>query len=238
MPRAMLREAGLDPDRDLDTRLVGSHRDVAEAVIAGEVDAGAMHENWLAPPTLERGHEYARIRVVARSREIPRGPVVVRSTLDPELRRRFLAAMLSIHEADPEAARILLSDGRGWRRTPTGFRYRSHSGPIRNVMLKTTAKKSTIMASLVPTSGSPLPAGAPPCAPLPPVPTRLSSYTEQPAASRSAPSPRNSLPRCCTRPAYQDPPPDRRPQRPRGSYPRLGPSHRSTSASVIPFRAA
>lgn len=111
MPRAMLREAGLDPDRDLDSRLMGSHRDVVEAVIAGEVDAGAMHENWLVPPTLERGHEYARIRVLARSREIPRGPVVVRSTLDPELRRRFLAAMLSIHEVDPEAARILLSDG-------------------------------------------------------------------------------------------------------------------------------
>lgn len=111
VPRAMLREAGLDPDRDLAIRLFGEHRAVAEAVIAGEVAAGAFHAGRLVPPSLERGPDYARLRVIARSRPIPLGPLVVRSGLSAETRHRLADAMLRVHEADPAAAKVLIREG-------------------------------------------------------------------------------------------------------------------------------
>src|SRR5262245_27782681 len=54
VPRAMLREAGIDPDAEVTIRLFGRHRRVVEAVLAGEVVAGATHESRLRPPTLEQ----------------------------------------------------------------------------------------------------------------------------------------------------------------------------------------
>jgi phosphonate transport system substrate-binding protein len=111
VPRAMLREAGLDPENDVSIRLFASHLGVIEAVLAGGLVAGAVHEGRLTPLSLDRGLEYARIRVLARSRPIPTGPLVVRSNLDAELRSRLSEAMLHIHEADPEAASILLRQG-------------------------------------------------------------------------------------------------------------------------------
>jgi hypothetical protein len=80
---------------------------VVEAVLAGEVVAGATHASRLRPPTLEQGAEYARLRVVASSRPIPRGPLVVRADLPADTRQALVEALLSIHEADPAAAAIL-----------------------------------------------------------------------------------------------------------------------------------
>jgi phosphonate transport system substrate-binding protein len=111
VPRAMLREAGIDPDRDLRHTLYPRHRDVVEAVLKGEIETGAMHENSLKPPSPDSGPEYARLRVLARSRPIPNGPLIVRSTLDAETRARISRAMLRIHEADPLAAQVMLRQG-------------------------------------------------------------------------------------------------------------------------------
>jgi len=89
VPRAMLREAGIDPDTEVTVRLYGRHRAVVEAVLAGEVVAGATHASRLRPPTLDQAAEYARLRVVASSRPIPRGPLVVRADLSPTRGRRW-----------------------------------------------------------------------------------------------------------------------------------------------------
>lgn len=124
VPRAMLREAGLDPDVDLEIRLFASHGEVVQALLDGSVDAIATHEAWLTPKSLDRGPDYARLRVLVRSQPIPSGPMVVRSNLDPDTRLRLSAALLRIHEADPEAARVLLWHGHHFtmakpRSTPT-----------------------------------------------------------------------------------------------------------------------
>ena len=116
VPRAMLREAGLDPDQDVTVRLFGRHRAVVEAVIAGEVLAGATHSSRLRPPSLDRGPDYARLRIVASSRPIPRGPLVVRAGLPADLRQQLVAALLHVHDADPAAAEVL-NVGRGQRFT-------------------------------------------------------------------------------------------------------------------------
>lgn len=111
VPRAMLREAGLDPDRDVSIRLYGSHRDVVEAVIGGEVEAGAAHELRVRQATVAGDAGSPRLRILAESRPIPAGPLVVRTSLDPETRARLADAMLHIHEAAPDAARIMLRHG-------------------------------------------------------------------------------------------------------------------------------
>ncbi len=111
VPRAMLREAGLDPDTDVTVRLFGNHRAVIEAVIAGDVVAGGIHAGRLKPPSLDRGPDYARLRILATSQPIPLGPLVVRSDLSPGTRAALTTAMLRVHEADPAAAYVLLRAG-------------------------------------------------------------------------------------------------------------------------------
>jgi phosphate/phosphite/phosphonate ABC transporter binding protein len=116
VPRAMLREAGVDPDEEVTVRLYGRHRAVVEAVLAGEVIAGATHASRLRPPSLDEGAAYARLRVVASSRPIPRGPLVVRADLPAVTRQALVEALLQVHEADAAAAGVL-NVGRGQRFT-------------------------------------------------------------------------------------------------------------------------
>jgi len=111
VPRAMLREAGLDPDQDVTIRLYDSHRAVVEAVIGGEVDAGAAHEIRVRSATVAGNAGGPRLRILAESRPIPAGPLVVCTSLDAETRSRLADAMLRIHEAAPDAARIMLRHG-------------------------------------------------------------------------------------------------------------------------------
>jgi hypothetical protein len=111
MPRSMLREAGLDPDVDVETRLYGRHRAVTDAVLSGEVAAGGAHANALKPPSLEAAPLYARLRVIATSRPIPRGPVVVRADLDGDVRDQLARAFLDIHRVSPVAAAVLNLSG-------------------------------------------------------------------------------------------------------------------------------
>lgn len=129
VPRAMLREAGLDPDRDVPIHLYGSHRAVVEAVIAGEVAAGAAHESRIRPATLAQGPDFARLRILAESHPIPAGPLVVRTTLDPDTRARLSDAMLRIHEDDPAAARIMLRHGHRFTLAATRSNPRSRASP-------------------------------------------------------------------------------------------------------------
>lgn len=111
MPRAMLREAGIDPDSDVTVKLLDSHLQVVEALLAGDLEVGAFHEHWLTPPQSADALPYAHLRVLAQSREIPRGPVVVGTGVEGPLKDRLLEAMISIHDADPPAARVLLAEG-------------------------------------------------------------------------------------------------------------------------------
>jgi phosphonate transport system substrate-binding protein len=122
VPRAMLREAGIDPDQELTVRLYGRHRAVVEAVIGGEIVAGATHASHLKPPTLDDGPDYARLRVLASSRPIPRGPLVARADLPAEVRDALVEALVLVHDADPAAANAL-HVGHGQRFTHAGRRF-------------------------------------------------------------------------------------------------------------------
>jgi hypothetical protein len=76
-------------------------------VLDGSLDVGATHADALHPPSLDLGPDYARLRVLAISRAIPRAPLVVRASLSPRTQRALLDALLSVHSTDRAAARVL-----------------------------------------------------------------------------------------------------------------------------------
>jgi len=82
IPRRMLRAAGLDPDTDLEPVFLHGHRAVLDAVLAGVVVAGAMHRTTLMRATETTPEIAARVRVVATSPPVPKGPFAVRRGLD------------------------------------------------------------------------------------------------------------------------------------------------------------
>ena len=51
--------------------------------------------------------------------------------------------------------------GSEWRATRTGFRYRSATGPVRSMVLKSTAAKTIVTTSLAPTAAFSLPLTSP-----------------------------------------------------------------------------
>jgi phosphate/phosphite/phosphonate ABC transporter binding protein len=133
IPRRMLREAGIDPDGEIASRFYPSHPAVAEAVLAGEVNAGALHGTQLSRVLAADPTAMARIRTVAMSPPVPKGPFAVRRGLDRDLRQRLLQALLTIHDAAPDAAPLLQSPGTRWRPTSN-----------RSVTLKTVAALSGV----------------------------------------------------------------------------------------------
>lgn len=133
IPRRMLREAGLDPDADLDTVFLHGHRAVLDAVIAGEVAAGAMHRQTFVQFAASDPDGAARLRTVAVSPPVPKGPLAVRRGLNRETRQRLLQALLRIHEEAPEAARMIAAPGTRWRPASN-----------RSVTLKTVAALSGV----------------------------------------------------------------------------------------------
>lgn len=107
MPRAMLREIGLDPDHDVEVRLFGRHRLVVAAVLNGDADVGATHANALGAWPSRGAPEYQPLHVLAHSRSIPRGPLVVRANLSAHVRQQLRDALLAVHAEDQTAAQVL-----------------------------------------------------------------------------------------------------------------------------------
>lgn len=93
IPRIMLAEAGLEL-RDLrGFGYLGSHADVANAVISGQYDAGGIQDT-LGTSLADRG----LVKVVAISREFPGSGIAVRPGVAPEVLESVKRALL---EFDP-----------------------------------------------------------------------------------------------------------------------------------------
>lgn len=123
IPRGLVRQAGLDPDADLDCRrfdlLVGKHgdhvggeHDAFEALHAGEVDACAMldlnHEAWVADGTLDD----ACFEILATT---PRFDHCVFATLDgalvPEREKAWLDALFAMDYGNPAHREMMDMEG-------------------------------------------------------------------------------------------------------------------------------
>lgn len=96
IPQAMFKSAGIDPEKDFETSFAGSHAAVIEAVKAGQVDAGATCDNRIED-ALEAGViEEGEIFIVAKTDPIPMSPEVVRSGMDPALKKKIQDAYLNM----------------------------------------------------------------------------------------------------------------------------------------------
>lgn len=133
IPRRMLREAGVDPDTDITAVFLNSHRAVLDAVARGEVPTGALFWQEVQRVSSEEPERASRLRTVAVSPPIPKGPFAVRRGLERETRQRLLQALLRIHEDAPEAARLIAAQNTRWRPASS-----------RNVTLKTVAALSGV----------------------------------------------------------------------------------------------
>jgi len=97
IPQAVLKDAGIDPENDFaETFFAGSHPAVIEAVKAGQVDAGAIADNrW--EDALEAGViQEGELFIVYKTDPIPMSPEVVRSGMDPELKKKIQDAYLNM----------------------------------------------------------------------------------------------------------------------------------------------
>lgn len=112
IPRMMLEEAGITLDKLRRYAFLGSHQACAEAVIAGEFDAGGMQDS-LAYKLQKDG----LIRILAISKPFPRSLVVANKNVDKELILKVKKALL---ELDPQGKDAELTR---WEMTefPAGF---------------------------------------------------------------------------------------------------------------------
>jgi len=97
IPQAVLKGAGIDPEKDFaETFFAGSHPGVIEAVKNGQVDAGAIADNrW--EDALEAGViEEGELFIVYTTDPIPMSPEVVRSGMDPVLKKKIQDAYLNM----------------------------------------------------------------------------------------------------------------------------------------------
>jgi len=93
-PRALLREYGLDPDRDLSARLeTGTHPGVVQAVLEGRADAGAIGSSLM-----DIAGASGTLRVIGKTARIPFDAFCVRTGLDEGTTRRVRRALLAVSE--------------------------------------------------------------------------------------------------------------------------------------------
>jgi phosphonate transport system substrate-binding protein len=101
----LLQQAGLDAAHDLKPHFLLSHKAVADAVIHGDVVAGAVQEAEFV--RLSEASETPALRVLAASPLIPKGPVAVRPNLPRQLERKLQTALIQIHQQDPQIYQLI-----------------------------------------------------------------------------------------------------------------------------------
>jgi phosphonate transport system substrate-binding protein len=86
IPRRMLSDAGINPDSDLKTYLLKKHPKVAEAVLNGTLEAGAIDSSaWF-----EAQKRYPdQLREITRSAALPRDPIAAAPHLDDALANKI-----------------------------------------------------------------------------------------------------------------------------------------------------
>lgn len=106
--RALLREYGVDPDRDLGRAIMaGSHPEVVRAILEGRADAGAVGSSLFDPPdSILAARE--ELRVIGKTARIPFDAYCVRPDLDEGATRRIERALLAI-SASASLQRVVAS---------------------------------------------------------------------------------------------------------------------------------
>lgn len=96
MPFEALRNAGLDPDKDLTYRYTGSHPATAKAVEAGIVDAGAIDESVYQAMVKDGKLDKARAYIFFTTAPFVDYVWVARKQIDAAMRNKFASAFLAL----------------------------------------------------------------------------------------------------------------------------------------------
>jgi phosphonate transport system substrate-binding protein len=96
-PYAGLKEAGIDPDKDLTPILAGGHDRSLTAVKAGTCDAGFAFDDMVNITAVDRGLiKPEEIKVIWKSKAIPNSPMAVSTALPPGLVAKIKATVPKI----------------------------------------------------------------------------------------------------------------------------------------------
>ena len=103
---AMLKEAGIDLDKDIQYQFSGGHDKSLQLLLNKDVDAVASYENVIRKYTKEFPTLKEDITPIAKSELIPGVTVVASNNLDDEMQKKIKQALLEIQN-DKETIQIL-----------------------------------------------------------------------------------------------------------------------------------
>jgi phosphonate transport system substrate-binding protein len=121
-PYAGLKEAGIDPDKDLTAIFAGGHDRSVTAVKAGTCDAGFAFDDMVNITAVDRGLiKPEEIKVIWKSKAIPNSPMAVSTALPPGLVAKIKATVpkidtlwLQSHGTCTEAATCNIGGNNAW----------------------------------------------------------------------------------------------------------------------------
>ena len=98
-PKAMLLEQGKNPERFFgETRFLGSHNRVIDAVLSGQMDAGATYTEAM-DAARAAGSAVHELMEVARTEAIPKDAIAARADVDKELTQAISEAFVRLSSA-------------------------------------------------------------------------------------------------------------------------------------------
>jgi phosphonate transport system substrate-binding protein len=107
-PRKLLRERGLDVDKDFArVEFLGNHEAVLLAVAEGRVDAGATYQGAFAALKRSKGVDPLTFRVVAKTPRTPRDIFCVRPEVPDEVAQAIKQALLALTARERAGREIL-----------------------------------------------------------------------------------------------------------------------------------
>jgi phosphate/phosphite/phosphonate ABC transporter binding protein len=105
-PVARMLEEGVNPETDLNPIFYGTHDRVFDAVVEGEVAAGATYDGALSEGRQRRGDGW-EVRVIAKGQRIPHEAYVARAGLTPAVSEALSAALSEISTGTQEGRQLL-----------------------------------------------------------------------------------------------------------------------------------
>ncbi|HEV7370210.1 phosphate/phosphite/phosphonate ABC transporter substrate-binding protein [Arenibaculum sp.] len=99
VPRALLKENGLEGGADYEFHHLGAHDAVARAVEAGNVQAGGLSRPIFESLIERKVIDPAKVKVIGETGAIPNYPWTMRSDLSPDLKERIREAFLGLDDA-------------------------------------------------------------------------------------------------------------------------------------------
>lgn len=93
-PCMMLKEAGINPESDVDRSFLGTHSNVIDAVISGRYDVGATYSEAI-DDAKERGLDVTKMKIIAKTDPIPKDCIAARTNISPELKQKLSNAFVN-----------------------------------------------------------------------------------------------------------------------------------------------